>query len=40
MQVKSENFVKLSLTLYVSKLEVNLLLRKQMCKMKLYKSFN
>ncbi len=40
IQVKSENSVRLSLTFYVFKLEINLLLEKQICKMKLYKSFN
>ncbi len=40
MQVKSENSVRLSSTFYMSKLKINLLLRKQMCKMKLYRSFN
>ena len=40
MQVRLRNSVKLSLTLYIFKLEINLLSRKQMCKMKLYKSFN
>ena len=40
IQVRSENSVRLSLTFYVFKLEINLLLEKQICKMKLYKSFN
>ena len=40
MQNKSKNFVNLNSTLYVFKLKVNLLLRKQMCKMKLYESFD
>ncbi len=40
MQVRSRNSVRLSSTLYMSKLEINLLLRKWMCKMKLYRSFN
>ena len=40
IQFKSENSVRLSSILYVFKLEINLLLRKQMCKMKLHKSFN
>ena len=40
MQNKSGNFVNLSSTFYVFKLEINLLLRKQMYKMKLHKSFN
>ncbi len=40
MQVESENSVRLSSTLYVSELEVNLLSEKQMCKMKLHRSFN
>jgi len=40
MQIKLRNSVRLSLTLYVFKLEINLLLRKQMYKMKLHKSFN
>ncbi len=40
MQVRSENSIRLSSTLYMSELEVNLLSRKQMCKMKLHKSFN
>jgi len=40
MQVDLKNSVKLSLTLYVSELEINLELRKWMCKMKLHKSFN
>jgi len=38
MQIESENSVRLSLTLYMSKLKVNLLSEKQMCKMKLHKS--
>jgi len=40
MQVRLRNSVRLSLTLYVFKLKINLLLRKQMYKIKLYKSFN
>ncbi len=40
IQVRSENSVRLSSTLYIFKLEINLLLRKQICKMKLHKSFN
>jgi len=40
MQVRSENSVRLSSTLYMSKLKINLLLRKQMYKMKLHKSFD
>ena len=40
IKVKLRNSVRLSLTLYVFKLEINLLLRKQMYKMKLHKSFN
>ena len=40
MQVKSENSIRLSSTLYVFKLKVNLLSEKQICKMKLHKSFN
>jgi len=40
MQVESENSVRLSSTLYMSELGVNLLLRKQMCKMKLHRSFD
>jgi len=40
MQVRLRNSVRLSSTLYMSKLEINLLSEKQMCKMKLHKSFN
>ena len=40
MQDESKNFVNLSSTLYVFKLKINLLLRKQMCKMRLHESFN
>ncbi len=40
IQVKLRNSVRLSSTLYVSELEINLLSEKQMCKMKLYESFN
>jgi len=40
IQVRSKNSIRLSSTLYISKLEINLLSEKQMCKMKLYKSFN
>jgi len=40
MQIKSRNFVRLSLTLYMFKLKINLLSEKQMYKMKLHKSFN
>jgi len=40
MQVRSENSVRLSSTLYMFKLEINLFSEKQMCKMKLYESFN
>ena len=40
IQVKSENSIRLSSTLYVSKLEINLLSRKQMCKIRLHKSFD
>ena len=40
MQVKLRNSVRLSSTLYMFKLKINLLLRKQMCKIKLHKSFN
>ncbi len=40
IQVRLKNSSRLSLTLYVFKLEINLLLRKQIYKMKLYKSFN
>jgi len=40
MQVKSENSVRLSSTLYMSKLKINLLSEKWMCKMKLHKSFD
>ena len=40
MQIKLRNSVRLSSTLYMSELEINLLSEKQMCKMKLYKSFD
>ncbi len=40
MQVESENSIRLSSTLYMSELEINLLSEKQMCKMKLHRSFN
>ncbi len=40
MQNKNENLVLLNLTLYVLKLEVNLLSEKKMCKKKLLKYFN
>jgi len=40
MQIKSENSIRLSSTLYMSKLEINLLSEKWMCKMKLHKSFD
>ncbi len=40
MQNKNENSVFLSSTLYVLKLEVNLLSEKKMCKKKLFKYFN
>ncbi len=40
MQNKNENSVLLSLTLYVLKLEVNLLSEKKMCKKKLLKYFD
>ncbi len=40
MQVRLRNSVRLSSTLYVSELEVNLLSEKWMCKMKLHKSFD
>jgi len=40
MQIDSENSVRLSSTLYVFELEINFLLKKQICKMKLYKNFN
>jgi len=40
MQVRLRNSVRLSSTLYISELEVNLLSEKQMCKMELHKSFN
>ena len=40
MQNKNENSVFLNSTLYVLKLEVNLLLEKKMCKKKLLKYFN
>ncbi len=40
MQVRSENSIRLSSSLYISELEINLLSRKQMCKMKLHRSFN
>jgi len=40
MQVRLRNSVRLSSTLYMSELEINLLSEKQMCKMKLHKSFN
>ena len=40
MQIELRNSVRLSLTLYMSELEINLLSEKQICKMKLYKSFD
>ncbi len=40
MQNKNKNSVFLSSTLYVLKLEVNLLSEKKMCKKKLFKYFN
>ncbi len=40
MQVKSENSVKLNLTFYIFKLKINLLSEKQMCKIRLHKSFD
>ncbi len=40
MQVRLRNSVRLSSTLYIFKLKINLLLRKWMYKMKLHKSFN
>ncbi len=40
MQVRLRNSVRLSSTLYMSELEINLLSEKQICKMKLHKSFN
>jgi len=40
MQVNSENSIRLNSTLYVSELEVNFFLKKQICKMKLHKNFN
>ncbi len=40
MQIRSKNSVRLSSTLYVSKLKINLLSKKQMYKMKLHKSFD
>ncbi len=40
MQIELRNSVRLSSTLYMSELEINLLSEKQMCKMKLYKSFD
>ncbi len=40
MQVRLRNSVRLSSTLYVSELEINLLSEKQMCKMKLHESFD
>ena len=40
MWVDSENSVKLSSTLYVFEFEVNFLLKKWMCKIRLYRSFN
>jgi len=40
MQVRSENSIRLSLTLYVSELKINLLSEKWMYKIKLYRSFN
>ncbi len=40
IQVRSENSIRLNSIFYISKLEVNLLSEKQMCKMKLHKSFN
>jgi len=40
MQVNSKNSVKLSSTLYVSEFEINFLLKKWICKIKLHKNFN
>ncbi len=40
MQVRLRNSVRLSSTLYIFKLEINLLSEKQMCKMRLHRSFN
>ncbi len=40
MQNKNENLVLLNLTLYVLKLEVNLLSEKKMCKKRLFKYFD
>jgi len=40
MWIELRNSVRLSLTLYIFKLEVNLLFRKWMCKMKLYRNFD
>jgi len=40
MQNKNENLIFLNLTLYVLKLEVNLLSEKKMCEKKLLKYFN
>ncbi len=40
MQNKNENSVLLSSTLYVLKLEINLLSKKKMCKKKLLKYFD
>ncbi len=40
MQIELRNSVRLSSTFYMSELEINLLSEKQMCKMKLYKSFD
>ncbi len=40
IQVKSRNSVRLSSILYIFKLKINLLSKKQIYKMKLYKSFN
>jgi len=40
IQVRSRNSVRLNSTLYMSELGVNLLSRKQMCKMELHESFD
>ncbi len=40
IQIRLKNSVRLSLTLYMFKLKINLLSEKQICKIKLYKSFN
>jgi len=40
MWVDSENSVRLSSTFYVSELEINFLLKKQICKMKLHRNFD